>query len=354
MTAFKSAASEFLAGFTSANPRAFLASLLLGALLLASIEVSLSKGLLWRLDPGWLLSTPYDDWTHAMWAVNQLHDNSDATPIYLLGGSGSREAVISNESVEEALVARRPGSYRFLNLGTRNQTFFETIILIENLPDTRSGLIIFGLTPHFFTDDVDDAHEAVYGTRFPLYSRTLAESLDAMGLLHRDALPINVLRYRAVFANYLNKRIAGKNLFELLDYRNHLYEGRPPMSNRELGNIFNEIAANMTSYPDYSVLNFQFLEVGVRLAQKKGYKVLLVDLPRNPVGEQFLYGRILGSYQENLKILSDATGAEYFNLHDQYNFPRSYFYDHLHQVDSARVIFQERFVDLISSQLEAN
>jgi hypothetical protein len=335
LTTFKSPASEFLAGLTSANPRAFLASLFLGALLLALIEICLSRGLLWRLDPDWLLSTPYDDWTHAMWAVNQLDEDSGVTPIYLLGGSGSREAVISNESVEGALAAIRPGDYRFLNLGTRNQTFFETIILIENLPDTKSGLIIFGLT------------------RFPLYSHTLVESLDALGLLHRDALPINILRHRAMFANYLNKRVAGKNLFKPLPYRNHLYEGRPPMSDAELGKVFNEIAANMTEYADYSVLNFQFLEIGVRLAQKKGYKVLLVGLPRNPVGEKFLYGRILDSYEKNLKILSDTTEAEYVNLHEQYSFPRPYFYDHLHQIDEARIIFQKRFVDLISKQLEA-
>ena len=354
MTKLKPAAREFLTGLTTTNPRVFLTSLLVGVLLLALVEVVLSKGWLWRLDAGWLLSTPYDDWTHAMWAVNQLDESSDTTPIYLVGGSGSREAVISNESVEEALSARASGHYRFLNLGTRNQTFFETIILIENLPDTKSGLIVFALTPHFFTDGVDDAHAAVYGTRFPLYSYTLVRALDAIGLLNRDALPINVLRYRAIFSNYLNKRIAGGSLFKLLPYRNHLYEGLPPLPEKKLNKNLDSIASDMADYPSHAALNFNMLEIAVKLAQKKGYKVLLIDLPRNPVGEERLYAGILDSYRENLKVLTNSTETEHIDLHGQYQFPQTYFYDHLHQINEARVIFQKRFIELILEQLEAD
>lgn len=353
MTKFKSAAREFLAGVTTTNPRVFLTSVFVGVLLLGLIELALSRGLLWRLDPGWLLSNPYDDWTHAMWAVNQLEEDGAVTAVYLVGGSGSREAVISNESVEEALAARLEGEHRFLNLGTRNQTFFETIVLIENLPETKSGLIVFGLTPHFFTDGVADAHEAVYGTRFPLYSHTLTEALIAMGLLNRTPLPMNILRYRAMFSNYLNQRIAGRSLFELLPYRNHLYAGLPPMRNAELVEKFKKIAASMADYAKNAALNFEMLEIAIVLAQEKGYKVLLVDLPRNPAGEEFLYGRILDSYRKNLKVLTEITGTEHIDLHMQYSFPRSYFYDHLHQIDEARTIFQKRFLDLIAKQLES-
>ena len=352
MTKSKSAANEFLAGVTTRSPRVFLTSLLVGVIFLVLIEAGLSKGILWRLDPGWLLSNHLDDWTHAMWAVNQLDENDGNTPIYLVGGSGSREAVISNESVEEAIAEKLPGRYRFLNLGTRNQTFFETVILIENLPDTNSGLIIFGLTPHFFTDGVGDAHEAVYGTRFPLYSQTLVNALDSMGLLRHRALPLNILRYRAILANYLNQRIASRTLFEKIPYRNHLYAGLPPMQNAELAKKFKNIAASMVDYADNAILNFEMLEVAIRLAQKKGYKVLLIDLPRNPVGEDFLYGGILGSYRKNLKTLTSLTETEHIDLHTEYRFPRAYFYDHLHQVDKARIIFQKRLVDLISKQLE--
>ena len=348
-----SAGRDFLAGLRTAEPRVFLASLLAGALMLASIEVALSKGWLWRLDAGWLISTPYDDWTHAMWSVNQLGEDDDATPIYLVGGSGSREAVVSNESVEDALSSKRPGRYRFLNLGTRNQTFFETVILIENLPDTKSGLIVFGLTPHFFTDGIDDAHAAVFGTRFPLRSNTLAEALKVMGILEDDPMPLNLLRYRAMIANYVNKRIAGGNLFRHLDYRNHLYEGRPPMQGRALAEKFHQIASSMSDYARFAPLNFYILEVAIRLAQAKGYKVLLAELPRNPVGEEVLYGNVLDSYREGLRALAESTGAEHVDLHSQYRFPRSYFYDHLHQIDAARVVFQERLVDLLSSRLGA-
>lgn len=346
-----SAGREFLAGLRSTNPRAFLASLLVAAAMLAFLELVLAKGWLWRLDAGWLISTPYDDWTHATWAVSQLDEASDATPIYLVGGSGSREAVISNESVEQALSSRRPGNYRFLNLGTRNQTFFESVLLIDNVPDTSSGLIVFGLTPHFFTDGVDDAHEAVYGTRFPLRSGTLVEALQVMGILEREPLPVNLLRYRAIVANYINARVAGGNLFRRLPYRNHLYEGRPPLRGAELVEKFQQIAASMSDYSKFAPLNFYILEVAVRLAQAKGYKVLLAELPRNPIGETPLYGNILDPYRKNLQALADATGVKYVDLHAQYAFPRSYFYDHLHQIDEARTIFQQRFVDLLVEQL---
>lgn len=352
MTKLQPAAREFLAGLTTAKPRAFLMSLLVAVLLLACIEVTLSRGWHWRLDSGWLISTPYDDWTHAMWAVNQLDEGSDAIPIYLVGGSGSREAVISNESVEQALAAKSSKSYRFLNLGTRNQSFFETIILIENLPDTSRGLIVFGLTPHFFTDGVDAAFTAVHGTRFPLYSYTLVQALETINLLRYDVFPINVLRYRAAVANYLNKRIAGGNLFKRLTYRFHLYEGRPPLGPTALEKNFRFIESEMVAYPTYAALNFQMLELAIRLAQEKGYEVLLVDLPRNPIGEARLYGNILESYRKNLKSLTAATQTTHLDLHSEYQFPQSYFYDHLHQVESARSIFQRKFIDLVLAELE--
>jgi len=350
---WESAGREFLAGLRTANPRAFLASLLVGVLMLACTELALSRGWLWRLDAGWLISTPYDDWTHAMWAVNQLNESNEDIPIYLIGGSGAREAVISNESVEQALSAKRPGHYRFLNLGTRNQTFFESVILIENLPDTKSGLIVFGLTPHFFTDGVDDAHAAVYGTRFPLYSHTLIEALEVLGVLEREPLPLNLLRYRAMIANYINKRIAGGSLFSRLPYKNHLYEGLPPMQGAALAKKFGQIASSMADYWEFAAMNFYTLEVAVRLAQAKGYAVLLAELPRNPIGEQPLYGNIIDSYRKHLRALAASTGAAHVDLHAQYRFPRSYFYDHLHQIDKARVIFQGRLVDLLLSQLGA-
>lgn len=346
-----SAGREFLAGLRSTNPRVFLASLLVAAAVLACLELALAKGSLWRLDSEWLISTPYDDWTHAAWAVNQLDEASDATPIYLIGGSGSREAVVSNESVERALASKRPGNYRFLNLGTRNQTFFESVLLIDNLPDTSSGLIVFGITPHFFTDGIDDAHLAVFGTRFPLHSDTLVEALKVMGVLEREPLALNLLRYRAMIANYINQRIAGGNLFERLPYRNHLYEGHPPLRGAQLFNKFRQIAASMSDFSKFAPLNSYILEVAVRLAQAKGYKVLLVELPRNPIGETPLYGNLLDPYRKSLQVLAEATGAEHLDLHADYAFPPSYFYDHLHQIDEARRIFQERFVNLLVEQL---
>ena len=353
MTKLKEAAGEFLAGLTSTNPKAFLSALLVGIALLAALEVVLARGWIWRLDPGWLLSTPYDDWTHALWAVNQLDGESDATAIYLVGGSGSREAVVSNESVEKALTAAGKEHYRFLNLGTRNQSFFESIILIDNLPDASSGLIIFALTPHFFTDDIDDARVAVQGVRFPLYSAALVKALNSVGLMVSGSRALNVVRYRAKLANYLSQRIAGHNLFERLPYKNHLYEGRPPLQGAALEKHLSLIETEMKDYDRLAPLNFAMLEIAVNLAQSKGYRALLVDLPRNPAAEERLYGRVLDSYRRNMDIVVQSTGARHVDLHDQCRFPASYFYDHLHQTDDARVVFQDRFVDLILSQLEA-
>jgi len=352
LTKLQPEAREFLAGLTTANPRVFLTSMLVAIVLLACIEVVLSRGWLWHLDAGWLISTPYDDWTHAMWAVNQLTEDSEAIPIFLVGGSGSREAVINNESVDQELAAKSSEHYRFLNLGTRNQSFFETIVLIEKLPDTKHGLIIFGLTPHFFTDGVDSATSAVRGTRFPFYSHALVQALKAMNLLEYDVIPINVLRYRALLANYLNKRVAGGNLFDRLNYRYHLYEGRPPLGATGLEKNFQLIESEMAAYPANAALNFRTLELAIRLAQQKNYRVLLLDLPRNPVVEERLYGDFLDSYHKNLESLVASTRATYLDLHNELALPQTYFYDHLHQTDDARPVFQTEFVDRVLDQLE--
>ena len=90
------------------------------------------------------------------------------------------------------------------------------------------------------------------------------------------------------------------------------------------------------------------------MAKKKGYRVLVVDLPRNPIAEQILYEPYLESYRAQMQILSESTGAVHVDLHGEYDFPPTHFYDHIHLLDHARPEFQERLVDLMFRYLETS
>lgn len=346
-----SAFSEFSEGFKRTTAGVMLAGVLVALLLLGALEVSLSRGWLWRLDVGWLLSDPTDDWARAVWSVKRAERSGRGDYVFIIGGSGAREALVSDESVQAMLAAEGRPLFQFVNLGTRNQSLYESLVLVENLPPARHGLVVMALTPSLFRDGLTEAHDAVYGTRIPLYSHALVRMLESADLLPTPALPINVIRFRPKLGHYIKGRLAHRTLFRSLTYQHHFLLGTRPLRRVHLLPLLRKLSVQMRSFPANAAFNFAVLERSVRLAQHKGYRVLLVDLPRNPLSERVLYEPYLSSYRQRVHELSETTGASYRDLHLLYQFPPQYYYDHLHLLDWARTKFQDRFVGLLAEQL---
>lgn len=327
-----------------------LSGLLLAVVFLTLIELAFASGALWRIKLGWLLSGPLDDWTYALWNIKQFDPTRPISRhVFLVGGSSAREALTSNESVSAALSESAAQPHVFVNLGTRNQTLAESVVLIDNLPPADSGLIVFGLHPIFFRDDVGDALDAWRGVHYPMDSPTLSAALEAtLGELP-DRLSLNVYRYRAWVANYLSNRLRGGNFLRSLDYVNHIYTGhRPPALAPRLA----QVGGKMTGYPQNFELNATLLEAAITLSREKGYRVLLVSLPRNPVGDRTVLEPYLAHYYHALQGLAQRERVDFIDMHGRLQLDRTAFFDHVHLLSDSRDHFQRHFVDLLLHHLD--
>lgn len=344
------ALAPLLAGLRSSSPPVLLSGLLLAVVFLVLIELAFASGTLWRIKLGWLLSGPLDDWTYALWNVKQFDPTRPVSRhVFLVGGSSAREALTSNESVSAALSENAAQPHVFLNLGTRNQTLAESVVLIDNLPPSDSGLIVFGLHPIFFRDDLGDALDAWRGVHYPMDSPALNDVLEGVLGELPHVVSFDVFRYRAWIANYLSARLRSRSLLRSLDYVNHIYIGhRPPALAPRLA----QVGGKMVGYKQNFGLNAKLLDAAITVSREKGYRVLLVSLPRNPVGDRTVLEPYLAHYFQALQGLAQREGVEFIDMHGRLQLERTAFFDHVHLLSDSRDYFQRHFVDLLLHHLD--
>jgi hypothetical protein len=346
-------AQAFVDGLTSPRLSHLAISVALAATILGALEYVLERGALWRVPVGWVLSTPYDDWSHAAWYAGRLGTRSDDTPLtVLIGGSAAREAVVSNDVMAQALARHTGAPMRFVNLGTRNQTLAEALVLTEQLPAVRRGVVLYSVHPMFLRDGPEDWAEAASGVRFPFRS-------PALGAILRDIAPDlelasrwHLVRLRPQLGNWLRQRVGRGAATEPLRYRDHLYEGRGPMSDAELLRLLGWVKQRLPSYAQHRDHNLRMLGEAVSLARSKGYRVGIVDLPRNPEADRLVLAPVLDDYREAIAALARREQVPYLDLHGAMDFERRDFYDHIHFLAPTRARFQPRFVNDIGRVLE--
>ena len=236
-----------------------------------------------------------------------------------------------------------------MNLGTRRQSFAETIVLIDNLPRAESSLIIFGIQPTQLRYDRREALDAYKGVRYPLHSAALGQILEDQRGSPPFVIRLNVVRFRAWFANFIKTRVADGSAFRPLRYVNHLYSGQPPLGRTQLDSYLARINAEMKAYPNEANSNFEMLKAAIKLAEEKGYRVLITALPRNPLADDLVFAPYLSDYHERLRRLGEEVDVVDFSA--SFEIPAEVFFDHVHLVDGARLAFQAMFTDVVANHL---
>ena len=356
-------AGRFLDGLFSTTPATLAAGVCLGIVLLIGFELAVSSGRVWQISKGYLLSDPYDDWTNVLWQVNRFDaDDTENDVVFFFGGSSSREAVTSDDDVSNAL-STLGKDLRFHNFGTRNQSIAESVILLDNLPRTENGLVIFGLQPTLFRYPHAEIVESYRGLRFPLPSPTLKQFLDERPEPWKPGSTLNLVRYRALVSNYIRLRLQNSShygyatsagLLSEVQYINHLYTGAGPMRPDKLERLLRKVSKRMETYGLAANLNFELLQLGIRLARDKGYRVMLVEMPRNPVSDDTAFAPYTAHFLESVGTLSVFEGVPFVELGASLGLQQSDFVDHVHLVDRARPHFQKALVRTIVETLEAD
>jgi len=342
------AIEDLQAGLTTIRPWMLACSLVLAGGLMLALEAALARGLVWKLPVGWVLATPHDDWSHAAWQIHRLRRDAGGAPVVVfIGGSAVREAVSGSAAMTAALSERAGRPMRFINLGTRDQNLAERLLLVDQLPRIEQGVVVFSMHPLFLRDGPEDWAIAAKGVRFPLASPALAKAVAGIAPQLSGDSGWHVLRFRPQVGNWIKRRTAQRAVFRRLSYIEHMKEKAGPMSEQALADTMRMIGPELQHYPTYRDANLELLAHAVRLATTRGYRVILMDLPRNPVCDHALFRQVLADYSEAVSQLARHLDVPYVDMHAQLAFAREDFHDHVHFLRTSRPRFEAAFIERV-------
>jgi hypothetical protein len=237
------------------------------------------------------------DWNRVLGALASMRDTAPTEPVVvLLGGSAARESTIDDSSWREQIVARGGPPTLAWNLGSRNRTMAQNLAIVRALPRGADAIVFVGINLGSFTSSqktatltlpspaptfVEPEQPHQYSTRTGILSRSKKQTLVRQWLAKR--YPV----YKANFAT-----------------------------------------------------SAAVLEKLVQVSKKRGYKPVLLELPRN--GQ--VIGRSLSTptarYRDRCRRLAAKYGIKW--VPQLASLPNRDFYDLWHLVEPGRVIWQDK------------
>jgi hypothetical protein len=201
----RSRRAAFARGARASGIGAPLLALLLAVGVIATAVAIVSHGDYVAVPESRLLRLGGDDATHIAYQVSAIRQRqSDAVPVYVLGGSAMREATISDGSIGRALTSRSGYATEAFTLAGNEQTFAHDRAIIENLPTAgrRGGIVVIGVGFERFMRSslLEPGSAAIEGLLIRGGASGSVDEPDAGGLDDSLALARDLSRYASTYA----------------------------------------------------------------------------------------------------------------------------------------------------------
>ncbi|HEY5387025.1 MAG TPA: hypothetical protein VIL79_03895, partial [Thermoleophilia bacterium] len=122
-------------GFRQRNPLVLVVAALLAAAALFAFQDLLLHGEFTAVSQGRFLRITNDDYVHISYRLGQLKRHPPAGPtIYLFGGSGAMESIVSERSMAAAVQGAGGGKVNVISLSAHEESLAQTLAIIDNLP----------------------------------------------------------------------------------------------------------------------------------------------------------------------------------------------------------------------------
>jgi hypothetical protein len=250
------------------------------------------------------------DWSRVAQALAAMRAQVPSQPIVvLLGGSAARESTIDDGSWRDQILAKGGPAVLAWNMGSRNRTMAQNLAIVKKLPPGVHAIVVIGVNLGSFTST---QRRAVVTLPSP------APAVADVGL--EQPHQYNVAKTGILSASKKKTLV------------------RQWLSDR---------------YPVYKAnfgLNATLLENLVKLCRERGYKPVLLELPRN--------SKVIGSslsaptarYRDTCKRLAARYRITW--VPQLASLSNQAFYDLWHLVEPGRKVWQERLSAKSASLLE--
>ena len=344
----------FARGFRQRSPLVLLAAAVLTAVVLLGGQALLFNGGLTSMDEGRLLRITHDDYVHVSVRVHELQkDPPQMRTVYLFGGSGTMECFVSEESLAAAITRASGRPVRVVSLAAHQESMAMSLALIDNLPPGPATLAI-GLAPIRVTGSPERDAQMLSGHTLLVRSPRLAQvgprhfgrSVPASGQLP------GILDY---LGSYLKERASIATPWGTsIEYETHYYpwgaKGHQPLGKRR--NVLYVLEKDVALYREFADYNFAMLEEILKLADERGFDVVLYDQPLNASAAGPDWAGVVPAYRRRARRLAERYHVPYVHIERHVELRDADFADLFHLLAPGRLKWQPEMARQLALALE--
>jgi hypothetical protein len=346
----------FSRGFRQRNPLVLAAAALITAVVIFAGQALLFHGGLTAVDEGRLLRISHDDYVHVSVKVQELKANPPKTrTIYLFGGSGTMECIVSESSLAAQIGRDAKQPVQVVSLAAHQESMAMSLALVDNLPPGPATLAI-GLAPIRVTGAPERDAELLSGHTLLVRSPRLEEI--APKYFGKSTPPAGAIP--GIFdyvGSYLRERAAGKALWgSRIVYETHYYpwgaKGHTQFGKRH--NVLYVLEKDVKLYRKYADYNFAMLEEILKLADERGFDVVLYDQPLNAFAAGADWSGVVPAYRTRARELAGRYGVPYVSIKPETALTDWDFADLFHLLAPGRLKWQPAMARELASTLSAS
>ena len=333
------------------------AAALLAAGALLVFQSALVDGGLTLVSEGRLLRITHDDYLHVAYRVAELKkEPPQQRTIYLLGGSGTMECFVDEQSLAAQVSAASGQGVRVVSLAAHRQSMAMSLALADNLPDGPTVLAI-GLAPIRMTTDPKEDARLLSGRPLLVHSPRL-ESL-AQRFYGQSPAALGVI---PGFFDYLGSYVRARDgkagrpgLGDSLAYAQHYYppgaKGHLPLGKRR--NVLYVLEKDVRLYRLHSAYNLAMLEEILKLARERGFSVALYDQPLNASAAGPDWAGVVPAYRAACRGLARKYGVAYLHIERTVKLTDADFADLFHLLAPGRAKWQPEMARQLAAALRS-
>jgi hypothetical protein len=346
--------ASFIRGFRHGSPLVLVVALALVVFSLAGLELMVRAGAITAVPEGRWVRYLNDDSGHLAYLMARLRESPPkGTTVYLLGGSATMECFLSEESLSADVSKVASQDIRVISLAGHEQTFADSLALVDNLPK-GTALLVIGLAPMRFTYSPQDDSGLLNGDPFLLSSpevRAVLKDEHVAAAVPFDSVLPGIIRYALGYVE--ERRRIRKPLFADIGYNTH-YTVNDPLRSRsyKLSMASRDLAHDAALYAKYADYNFTMLEELVRVAGEHGFDVAFFDQPLNGHVLGSSWGGVVPSYRQRAHALAARLGVPYLSVAQRVKLQDRDFLDVYHLVVRGRLKWQPVFSKEIGAVLK--
>jgi hypothetical protein len=336
---------RFLRGLRARSPLVLVAAVALTALLLLGIQTLFTSGAFTHVRESLQLRTVRDDFVQDSYVIGRLKiDPPDRLPVYVMGGSTTREALVSEASFADALRGASGAAVHVYVLSNQNQTFAQSLAMVDNLPPGR-GVVAIGINNNRF--HFSPAEVALQARGLPLL--LASPTLDRF-LARNPPSGLPMARLPGILPGIMDFLVgaAGARFAEWaeghqlgLSYKSHWVTSKKAWSTaRKRAGVRQWISSHRVAFLRNYAYNARLLDVLVKRAKQRGYTVVLTEETENSAIVGHSFDQFKQVYQPIVRRIAAKYGVPYIDLQARLSLPNADFWDYMHMVEPGRVVWE--------------